>query len=188
MEMTAVIAVIAMLTGLAALTISAKAGRNSLKKEAYGIINLMKQAQNAAAQSDRRYLVSFDELEQSYTLAQVDTVYDLPSSDSPDLNEEKVLSTTYLSEQCYFESIWYDDGIDTREAGEDENLAFMQPYFLAGKTGWQNGGMIRLLDSDGNISWIIVDRLSRNITLEQDKDFSEEYQQSIMRPIENLPF
>lgn len=181
MEMTAVLAVVGMLAGIAVLTISQKAGKGSLKKEAGEIINILKQAQNAAAQSDRRYVVLFDELEQSYTLMQVNTINDLPSMDLPD--EEKILSTTMLSERCWFVSIWFDDGIDTEALGDDEDMGQKQAYFVAGRTGWQNGGKIRLLDIDGNPYSIIVDRLSRNITLVEGDAPTEH-----MEPIENLVF
>jgi type II secretory pathway pseudopilin PulG len=69
-ELIIVIAIMLMIVGLATFSLSAVSTRTNFEKEAYTFINILKMAQNAAAESDRRYAVILDFDEQTYTLRQ----------------------------------------------------------------------------------------------------------------------
>lgn len=161
-ELLLVIAILGLMTGLAAIKLLPGFDRTTFKKEAYEIVNALKTAQNAAAQGNRRYGVFFDLLEpQNYSLRQINVLEDLAHDATPD--EEMVLATKILSERCEIVYIRFDDGDDTRDEGE--NLLDLKTHFVAGRSGWQNGGKIVLLDKNGNPYSIVVNRIGRMITL-----------------------
>lgn len=161
-ELLLVIAILGLMTGLAAIKLLPGFDRTMFKKEAYEIVGALKMAQNAAAQSNRRYAVFFDLLEpQNYSLREINALEDLAEETIPD--EDMTLSTKQLSERCEIAYIRFDDGDDTRDEGE--NLLILKSYFVAGRSGWQNGGKIVLLDKNGNPYSIVVNRIGRMITL-----------------------
>jgi type II secretory pathway pseudopilin PulG len=164
-ELLLVIAILGLMTGIVAVKLLPGFERATFKREAYEIIDALKMAQNAAAQSNRRYGVFFDLLEpQNYSLRQINVLEDLANDAIPD--EEMVLATKILSERCEIAYIRFDDGDDTRDEGE--NLLDLKTHFVAGRSGWQNGGKIVLLDKKGNPYSIVINRIGRMITLMED--------------------
>lgn len=153
--------------------------RSMFKRESQDIVSALKMAQNAAAQSNRRYAVLFDLIEQSYSLQEINTVEDLAMDAIPD--PEMILATRTLSERCRIDYIRFDDGDDTRDEGDD--LADLRSYFVAGRSGWQNGGKIVMLDTDGNLYTIVVNRLSKMITIVEG-----EVDIFVLEAIKDLPF
>ena len=156
-ELLVVVSLIAMMTAIATLSLGPMFSRKQFEKEAYAIIDIMKKAQYAAAQTDRRYAVVFDFIEDAYILRQFATL-DLESIPE----DEAILSQSFFSQNCRLDYVLFDDFMDTREEGETID----QARFYAGRSGWQHGGKIVLVDVDGNPYSIVVNRLCGKITLE----------------------
>ena len=85
-ELLVVIAILSMMTGMAILSLTGVFGRKQFEKEAYAIIDILHKAQNASAQTDRRYAVVFDFIEETYVLRQFATL-DLNKDGELDMDE-----------------------------------------------------------------------------------------------------
>lgn len=161
LEMILVIAILGLMTTIVGLKMLPAFERSRFTREANDIVNALKTAQNAAAQSGRRYAVMFDLIEQNYILQEINAIQDLAIDAEPD--PAMVLTKNTLTKRCYIDYIRFDDGQDTRDEGEE--LEALKSYFVAGRSGWQNGGKIVMLDIDGNPYTVVVNRLSKMITL-----------------------
>ncbi len=153
-EMLMVLVIIALFSSLAMLNITGIVGKSRFKNKAQELIDLMRMAVIAAAETDKRYEVIFDTTEQTYTLRQIT---------SPDLSEildDDIIQTSQFNENCQLSYIEFDDAWRT---SEDLEMAF----FRAGRSGWQSGGKIVLLDSSGQEYSVIVNRLNRIIELKK---------------------
>ena len=150
-EMLMVVGLIGLMAAVATISFSAVWGNLKFKSQAQELVNAFQMARNAAAISDRRYAVVLDFTEQSYILREFKSV-DLETMDP----EEAIIQTKYFSEALTIDYVLYDDLDDTRDA-EDVTEA----RFLAGKSGWQYGGKIALLDEDGQPWTIIIHRLGK---------------------------
>jgi hypothetical protein len=109
-------------------------------------------ATTAAAESDRRYEVIIDMAEQSFLLRQIT---------SPDLSqvlEEEIIIEDSFSDNCRVVFVEFDDGDYTNEG---------RAKFRAGRSGWQYGGKIVLLDEDERPYSVVVNRLNRMIVLQE---------------------
>ena len=181
MEMIIVLGVLSLLTVVVMVNFGGKFGKSSFKLEAIEIVNTLEMAQNGAAQSNRRYAVEFDFTEQTYTLQEIRTIEELfdMSLDS----DERTLSTTKLTDRCRIEYITFDDKDDTRDEGDIEDQLELKSHFVAGRSGWQFGGMIVLTDIDGNPYSIIINRMSRSIMLVEGDEYAY-----YLEPVENLTF
>ena len=154
MEMLVVLVIIGLMTALTTLNFSSAFTRTKFEKEAYAFINVLKMAQNGAAESDRYYAVILDFDEQAYTLRQFE-------SRSLDVipDEKAIITTGYFTDECYLDWVLFDD---FESAAEDSAY---EARFYAGHSGWQYGGKIVLLDRDGKPYSVIVNRISRVISL-----------------------
>ena len=129
--------------------------KNSFKGQVQDFISTMKTAARAASQSNRRYEVIIDLIEQSYTLRQITSAH-LPS----DVLEEEIIVQSDFSDKCRVVYVLFDDLVET---DQDYQIA----YFRAGRAGWQNGGKIVLLDADGQPYSLVVNRLNRIVRLQK---------------------
>ena len=176
-ELIIVIIIIALMAGMVSISFPAILSRKQFESQAKAFISIMKMAQNTAAESDKKYAVNLDFEEQTYTLRQY-TKADWEVI----LDEEPVMFEGYFSEQCYLDYVIFDDGTDTREPLEGRIM--VGAWFYAARTGFQNGGNIVLLDSEGNPYSVIVNRLSKVISLLP----GEDYEIPIPRETYELPF
>ena len=176
-ELIIVIVIIALMAGMVSISFPAILSRKLFEKEVQELIRILKMAQNAAAESNKKYVVSLNFEEQTYTLRQY-TKADWEVI----LDEEPVIFEGYFSEQCYLDYVIFDDGIDTREPLEGR-ITFGASFY-ATRTGFQNGGNIVLLDSEGNPYSVIVNRLSKVISLLP----GEDYEIPVPRETYELPF
>ena len=176
-ELIIVIIIIALMAGMVSISFPAILTRKQFERQAKAFINTMKMAQNAAAESNKKYAVSLDFEEQTYTLRQY-TKADWEVI----LDEEPVMFEGYFSEQCYLDYVIFDDGTDTREPLEGRIM--VGAWFYATRTGFQNGGNIVLLDSEGNPYSVIVNRLSKVVSLLP----GEDYEIPVPRETYELPF
>ena len=159
-ELIIVIAIMALMVSVAMLSFSTMFGRTEFDKEVHNLISVLTMAQNAAAESDRKYAVILDIAEQTYTLRQFASL-DLKTIGQ----EEAVLATGVFTDKCRLEYVVFDDLMDTRD-WDLEKMEALSARFMAGHSGWQYGGKIVLLDADGNPYSVLVNRLSRVITLQ----------------------
>lgn len=158
-ELIVVIAIMSLMVTVSLLSFSAVFGSTKFDKQAAALVNIMKMAQNAAAETDRKYAVILDIAEQTYTLRQfVSPDFDIM------LEEEAVMVTGEFTEECQLEYVVFDDLDDTRD-WEGQEMVELAAHFLAERSGWKYGGKIVLLDADGNPYTVIVNRLNRVITL-----------------------
>jgi hypothetical protein len=67
----------------------------------------------------------------------------------------------YFTDKFKLEYVIYDDGIDTRYP--EENQVYSRTWVRAGHSGWQNGTIIVVSDTDYNMYSIILNRLNRTI-------------------------
>ena len=154
-EMLMVVGLIGLMAVVATVSFSAMWGNLRFKRQAKELVGVFQMAYNAAAQSDRRYAVILDFTEQAFILREFKSL-DLETMD-PD---EAIIQTTYFSEALTLDYVLYDDLDDTRDY---ENTT--QARFLAGHSGWQNGGKVVLLDEDGSAWTIVIHRFARPVEL-----------------------
>ena len=172
-EMLMVVGLIGLMAVVATISLSAMWGNLRFKRQAEELVGVFQMAYNAAAQSDRRYAVILDFTEQAFILREFKSL-DLETMDPDDA----IIQTTYFSEALTLDYVLYDDLDDTRDY---ENTA--QARFLAGHSGWQNGGKVVLLDADG-IPWtIVIHRFARPVEL-----FKGEVDIDLPQDAEDVPF
>jgi len=127
-------------------------GKSTFKAQAQELVSAMQMAVGAAAESDRRYEVIIDLTEQGFLLRQIT---------SPDLSqvlEEEIIVKNDFSDNCRIAYVEFDDGDYTNES---------RAKFRAGRSGWQYGGKIVLLDGNEQPYSVVVNRLNRIITLKE---------------------
>jgi prepilin-type N-terminal cleavage/methylation domain-containing protein len=160
-EMLMVIGIIGLMTLVATISFSAMWGNLKFKSQAEDLVNIFRMAQNAAATSDRRYEILLDLTDQSYILREF-TEYELLTDESFD--EDTIIQQKYFSDALTVDYILFDDIRPTDDtvavAPEDEDTKTVV-RFLAGKSGWQAGGIIVVLDEDGQPWTIVIHRFAR---------------------------
>ena len=174
-EIMAIVAIIAMLVGIATIHLVPQALRSRFDEQAQEFINTLKMAHDAASQSDRRYAVLLDLDEGSYTLQPFVAL----DADAIPLTEETIV-TGYFTDDFRLDYVRFDDGQDTRNAETNATEVF-RIWLLVGQSGWQNSAQIGVLDREELPYTIVVNRLSGVISM-----YEGEYQ--IPEPVENVPF
>jgi prepilin-type N-terminal cleavage/methylation domain-containing protein len=154
-ELVVVLVIISLFVLLAVTNFSGLLRRNTFRAQVNELVSTMQMAASAAAESDRRYEVIIDIAEQCYTLRQI-TSPQLPS----DVLEEEIVVENDLSDNCRIIYVLFDDLVET-----DEN--HQKAFFRAGHFGWQAGGKIVLLDENEQPYSVVVNRLSRIVTLRE---------------------
>ena len=154
-ELVVVVLIVSLFVLLAVTNFSGLLRRNTFRAQANEFVSTMQMAASAAAESDRRYEVIIDIAEQSYTLRQI-TSPQLPS----DVLEEEIIVKNDFSDNCRVVYVLFDDLVETDEEHQ-------KAFFRAGHAGWQAGGKIVLLDEDEQPYSVVVNRLSRIVTLRE---------------------
>jgi prepilin-type N-terminal cleavage/methylation domain-containing protein len=153
-ELIVVVLIVSLFVLLAVTNLSGLLTRSTFRAQAQELVSTMQMAASAAAESERRYEVTIDIAEQSYTLRQIT---------SPDLSqvlEEEIIAKNNFSDNCRVVYVLFDDLVET---DEDHQTAM----FRAGHAGWQNGGKIVLLDEDERPYSVVVNRINRIVTLKE---------------------
>ena len=167
-ELLVVIVVVSLFALLAQLHLFGLLRQNTFRAQVQELVSTMQMAARAAAETDRRYEVIIDIAEQNFLLRRITT---------PDLSvvlEEEVIAENDLSDNCRVVYVEFDDGEYTNEG---------RAKFRAGRSGWAYGGKIVLLDEKDQPYSVVVNRLSRIITLEEgDVELLEP------KPKDELPF
>ncbi|MDD5064764.1 MAG: prepilin-type N-terminal cleavage/methylation domain-containing protein [Phycisphaerae bacterium] len=154
-ELVVVVLIISLFVLLAVTNLSGWLRKSTFKVQAGELVSTMQMAASAAAESDKRYEVIIDITEQSYTLRQI-TSPQLPS----DVLEEEIIVKNNFGANCRIVSVLFDDLVSTDEEHQ-------KAFFRAGRTGWQAGGKIVLLDGDEQPYSVVVNRLSRIVILRE---------------------
>ena len=160
-ESMVVIVIVSLLAIMAQPTFFRLLRKSTFKAQVQDFVSTMQMAVNAAAESDRRYEVIIDLTEQSYMLRQI-TSPDLFA----DVLEEEIIVENNFGNNCWAEYILFDD----YEIGYEERYSFTnegRAKFRAGRSGWQYGGVIVLLDEDDRPYTVVVNRISRVVTLKE---------------------
>lgn len=156
-EMLAVVALIALLTGVAMLSFGALWRGHQFQARAQRLVQTFQMAYEAAAQSDRRYAVILDRQQNRYILRQF---YALDFSDPAD-QDSAILAEGAFDDDFQFDYALYDDLEDTRKSG----AGFTEARFYAGRAGWQYGGKVVLRDRSGRPWSIVIHRLGKPVML-----------------------
>jgi prepilin-type N-terminal cleavage/methylation domain-containing protein len=151
-ESMVVIVIISLMVALTATNLKGVIIGNSFKGKVRGLIAAIEAASTGAAQSDKRYEVIIDIPQQSYLLREI------TSSDLAEVLEEEIIAQEDFGKNCQVAYVLFDDGEFTSED---------RAKFRASRAGWQFGGIIVLLDADGQPWSIVIDRLSNIVRLEQ---------------------
>ena len=160
-EMLVVIAIFSMIVALTSLALTGTAGKSAFRRQASEFIRVMTMAQNAAAESDRRYAVILNFDEQRYTMRQQFIALEMSEVDLATVPyEENVITNGQFTEQCQLLYVHFDDLEDISDSSTSAGVGF-----VAGHSGWEAGGKIVLLDRDGNPYSIIINRMSRIINM-----------------------
>ena len=153
-ELIVVIVIVSLFVLLAMINLTGLLGQSSLKAQAQEFVSTMQAAATAAAESNRRYEVIIDLIEQSYTLREITT---------PDLLQvlqEEIIAKNDFGDNCRVDYVLFDD-----LQGTDERHQIAR--FRAGQAGWQYGGKIVLLDNSDRPYSVVVSRLNRTVILNE---------------------
>ena len=153
-ELIVVVLVVSLFAMLTVVHLFGLLRESTFKVQTQEFVSTMQMAASAAAESDRRYEVIIDLIEQTYTLRQIT---------SPDLSqvlEEEIIIRNDFSDNCRVTYVLFDDLVET---DEEHQIA----KFRAGHSGWQYGGKIVLLDEDEQPYSVVVNRLNRIVTLKK---------------------
>jgi len=151
-ELIVVISVMALFVFWAQLNLFGLLRKSTFKAQVQDFVSTMQMAGVAAAQSGRRYEVIVDLTEQSYLLRQI------TSPDLSEVLEEEIISENILGNNCWIAYVEFDDGEYTNEG---------RAKFRVGRSGWQYGGKIVLLDETQQPYSIVINRLNRIVELKQ---------------------
>jgi prepilin-type N-terminal cleavage/methylation domain-containing protein len=149
-ELIVVVLVISLFVLLAMVNFSGVLRRYTFKSQVQEFISTLQRAASAAAESDKRYEVIIDIVQQSYMLREI------TSPDLSEVLEEEIIIQNNFGSGCWVAYVIFDDGEYTNEEAAK---------FRAARSGWQYGGKIVLLDSDEQPHSVVVQRLNRMITL-----------------------
>lgn len=149
-ELVIVTVIVGLLAVMAQLHLSGLLRKNTFRAQVQEFVSAMRMAVTAASESERRYEVIVDLVEQSFMLREI------TSPDLAEVLEEEIIIEDYFSENCRVAYVKFDDGDYTNAD---------RAKFRAGHAGWQYGGAIVLLDSEERPHTVVVNRLNRRITV-----------------------
>jgi len=151
-ELVIVIVMVSLFVLLAQMHLFGLLRKNTFRSQVQDLVSTMQMAASAAAESNRRYEIIIDPTQQNYILREIT---------SPELSqilEEEIIVDNYLGENCRVAYVEFDDG---------EYINDGWAKFRAGHSGWQYGGKIVLLDEKEQPYSIVVNRMSRIVSLQE---------------------
>ena len=151
-ELIVVIVIVSMFVLLVQVRLFGLLGRDRFRAQIQEFVSVMQMAANAAAESDRRYEVIIDLMEQSYVMRRITT------PDLFDVMEEEIIVQNKFSDNCIAVYVLFDDFDYT-----DSDIA----KFRAGHSGWQYGGKIVFFDKEQQPYSVVVNRMNRMVVLKE---------------------
>lgn len=113
-ELLIVVTLVGLLTAVGMISFSAMWGNLEFKRKAQTLVNLFQMAQDAAAQSDRRYVVVLDVLEQTYVLREFTSLAALEAGAGDEAAEE-----TWSPQGAWSANKAWPDAADDEPASEE---------------------------------------------------------------------
>jgi len=153
-EVIMVVFIVAMFTLLAVMNLEGALSRDSFKSRASSLVKLFQMAATSAAETGKRYEIIINFSEQTYTLREITT--GLVAAE--DILDEEIIQTGQFSDRFQLSYVLFDDGDWTNES---------PALFRVGRSGWQYGGKVVVLDDSGKEYSIVINRLSRMIELNE---------------------
>lgn len=151
-EAMVVIVITSLLIMVVATNLKGVITKNSFKAKSQGFISALEAAVTSAGQSNKRYEVIIDIPQQSYLLREIS------SSNLADVLDEEIITQEDFGPNCKISYVLFDDGQYTNQD---------RAKFRASRAGWQFGGIIVLIDSEGQPWSIIINRMSNIVCLQQ---------------------
>ena len=151
-ELIVVILIISLFLLLAMVNLFGLLTKNTFRAQVQDFVSTMQMAATAAAESQRRYEVIVDLVEQSYILRQI------TSPDLSEVLEEEIIIDIKDCDICLVAYVEFDDGDWTNEG---------KAMFRAGHAGWQYGGKIVLLDENEQPYSVVVNRMNGIVNLKE---------------------
>ncbi len=149
-ELIVVLAIVSLFVIFPAMNICGLFTKSTFKAQAHELVSTLQMAASAAAESDRRYEVIIDLTEQTYLLREI------TSTDLSVIFEDDIIAENDLGSNCQAAYVEFDDLEYTNDG---------RAKFRAGRSGWEYGGKIVLLDSDGRAYSVVINRISRIVEL-----------------------
>ncbi|MFA5293094.1 MAG: hypothetical protein WC496_08685 [Phycisphaerae bacterium] len=149
-EIVMVLFIIAMFTMITMMNLADVLKRDTFKGRANDLVSLFQMAATGSAESGRRYEIIIDFVQNTYMLREITT--GLVAVE--DILEEEIIQTGQFSDRFQLSYVIFDDGDWTNEA---------PALFRVGKSGWQYGGKVVVMDENGQQYSILINRLSRTI-------------------------
>ena len=161
-EMLMVVGLIGLMAIVATVSFSALWGNLRFKRQAEELVNVFQMAYNAAAESDRRYEVILYQYEQAFIFREF-TGYkmleDALNEEDPTIIEKRFFNEKSMSLYSVQFDYYTQEELNLGLEGQNNYR------FLAGKSGWQAGGRIVLLDEDGLPWTIVIHRFAKPVEL-----------------------
>lgn len=163
-EVLLVVSLIGLMAGAAMISYSAMFGSMRFKREVSELVNVLQMAQDAAAQSDRRYEVILDRDLQGYVFREFKG-YTFLDEEMPLENPDvEAIQKTFFSKAVYLYDVEYDYYTQEElDALKEQNIE--QFRFVTGRSGWQAGGKIVLLDEHDRPWTIVIHRVAKPVGL-----------------------
>ena len=149
-EMVVVISIFALFAMMVHVQMLGLFRRNTFTSQVNELVSAMRMAVRAAAESERRYEIIIDLTDQYFLFREIT---------SPDLSEvlaEEIIVEKDFGDNCRVIEVVFDDGEFTNEG---------RAKFRAGRSGWQYGGKIILIDSREQFYSVVVNRLDGQVML-----------------------
>ena len=143
-ELLIVMSIIGMLVLLAQTNLFRVLRRNTFQSQVQDFVSVMQMAAANAAETDRRYEVRINLMDQSYLLRRIS------SSNLSEVLDEEIITQGWFADNCRVAYVEFDDGDYTTS---DE------AKFRVGFSGWQYGGKIVFLDESEQSYAVVVSRL-----------------------------
>ena len=166
-ELIVVIIVFALMVSLVGINFSGTVTRRQFVKQANEFVDIIKKAITASAEGGKRYAIILDFDEQTDALKEITRLYEEVIHDE----QTPTMVTGFFTMKCQLDYVIFDDGVDSRKLMESETEHLYGVSFYTGKSGLDKGGIIVLLDSDGNPYSIILNRLSRTVEILPGDDY-----------------
>jgi len=148
-ELIVTLSILGLFVSWTTVNLSGVLRRATFSGTAEEFMSVLRTAVTAAAESDRRYEVVLDLPQQTYLLREITTL-DLDEA----IPDEDILLEGSFGPKCRVSYVQFDDL---------ESTYADRAKFRVGRTGWQYGGKIVLLDEEDQPHTILVHRLNRTV-------------------------
>ncbi len=152
-ELVVVLVIMALLVSTVQLNIFGLLRRKTFEGQVQEFVSTLQMVTTAAAESDRRYEIIINLIEQSYTLREI------ISTDMSEVMEDDIIVQNEFGKNCRVVYVMFDDLTSTNEE-------YQTAKFRLGRAGWQYGGKIVLIDDEEQAHTVVINRINRTVRLE----------------------